>query len=235
MQAPARITSARAGWRPATHAARPPSAAGTPRSAVHLAESTTVDVDDVRVVVVQAVLDGGEVGRGAPDRDHHVRAWPAPQVGELGRDRAERCVDGLARHGVREPEALGEPYGAHVDAKLLLDPGHPPEGELAAAPAGVEHQQWSPVSGRADTAARYASRASSRPEMTSTTTPQRVWTAATNRPGSMPAGGPRSPPPRCRAGHRVGPRRPGPRSRRPCGSSMPGSAHRPPPGLRRAG
>ena len=82
----------------------------------------------------------------------------------------------VGRDDAGEPEASGEAHGTHVHAPSFLDRGPVPERELGAAAAGVEDRAASPsIDGRLPTAARYASRLSSSPEMVVRSRPVRSW------------------------------------------------------------
>ena len=137
---------------------------------------------DVGIVGRELVLHRGEVRDGAA---HRRRAPPAPAVRRAarGRPRSPRAprASELVGNDPVEPELLGEPHGADVHAEPLVDPSSVAERELRAAAAGVEHDAASPRPRPSpEIAATYASRASSSPEITSTSTPERARTASTN-------------------------------------------------------
>ena len=150
MHAPARITSARFGWRPTI--CRRSSAS---RRAVEL--DLAVDLgavehralDDVRVVGLEPVLDGGEVRDRAAHPDERVGRRPAVETVEAAAIARARGCERLVGDGPVEPEALGEPRRSDVHAELLVDPLAVAEGELRAAAARIEDGERAAPRGRA--------------------------------------------------------------------------------------
>ena len=109
MQAPARITSARAGLQaddlaPLVGGARPVEL----DLAVDLGAVEHGSLDDVGVVRREAVPDGGEVRDGAAHADERVRPRPPVEPREVGRDRLERRGERLVGDDAVEAEALGD-------------------------------------------------------------------------------------------------------------------------------
>ena len=136
--APARITSARFGWRPTIVApllgvARPVEL----DLAVDLGAVEHRALDDVGVVASRGRADGGQVRHGAAHPDERVGPRPPVEPSRSAAIAVERRASTSPRRRV-EPEALGEARGADIDAEALLDRGAVPERELRAAAAGVE-------------------------------------------------------------------------------------------------
>ena len=142
ISAPARMTSARAGWRP-TIARR---AVGVTRSiqldlAIDLGPIEDGALDDVRVVDGERVLHGRDVGDGPAHRHEGVGRRAAVDAGQIAGDRRTSLVEDGRRDDAGQPEALRVLHGPDRDAELLVDVAAATEGELRAAAAGVEHGQ----------------------------------------------------------------------------------------------
>ena len=136
------MTGARSGWSP-TIDRRSSAAPGAVELdlAVDLGAVENRAVHDVRVVVPQLVPDGGQVGVRAAEPDQGVRHRPAVEGAELGRDRGPGRAEGRLVDDAVEVEPLGEAGGADVHAEALVDVRGRSERELRAAAARVEDRE----------------------------------------------------------------------------------------------
>src|SRR5262245_44522548 len=98
-------------------------------------------VDQVRIVLGQPELHRGHVGQRAAHTGQRVRPGTTVQAGQVRRDGRPGLFQHPEVDRAGEPEALGVTHCADVYAEALLPARTAAEGELAATPAGVEHDQ----------------------------------------------------------------------------------------------
>ena len=145
MQTPARITSARLGWRPTIGSACLRVARAVQiELAIDLAAVEHRALHDIRVVCRHRVADGRHVRDRPAHPDQGIGMRPSVELCEVGRDRRQRLVEHVGRDRAVQPEALGVADRPDIDAEPLVHAVPRPERELAAAATGVEHHERAP-------------------------------------------------------------------------------------------